>query len=220
MMNIGKVVFALSLVPAVALAQPAAPAAKKEVPPPPPAGAKAPTVAPPAMPAAPAEVKLTTDAFKGNWKFETTMTATGMPGMDKPTTAKMTFNCKLAAGKTAVSCEAKMKTPMGPFDALFVVAYDPYLKSAHFMGITSMNEVHDHICTWSGLSLTCKPLKGGMGPGGDEITEDVSMTWEADKKCTANDATCLPTAKSVSFKSVSKMTKGGATMTFEGKGKR
>lgn len=207
MMKFGKVVMVLSLVPATALAQPAS----KQAPPAP---------APPAPVAAPPEVALTVDAFKGNWKFETTMTATGMPGMDKPVSAKMTFNCKVAAGKTAVSCESKMKTPMGPFDALFVIAYDPYLKAAHFMGITNMHEVHDHICKWSGLSLTCAPLKGGMGAGGDEITEDVSMTWEADKKCTANDSTCLPKAKSVSFKSVSKMTKGGATITFEGKGKR
>ena len=210
MMKFGSVVFALSILSTVAAAQPAkAPAA-------PPVKAEA----PPAPPPAPPEVKATVDAFKGNWKFDTTMTATGMPGMDKPATAKMTFNCKLVAGKTAVACESKMKTPMGPFDALFVVAYDPYSKAAHFMGITSMNEVHDHVCTWSGLSLNCKPLKGGMGPGGDEVTEDVTMTWEADKKCTANDASCLATAKSVSFKSVSKMTKGGATMTFEGKGKR
>lgn len=206
----------LSLVPALALAQPA-PAAKKADPAAKPAAA---AVAMPAMPAAPAEVKLTTDAFKGNWKFDTTMTATGMPGMDKPFTAKMSFNCKLVAGKTAVACESKQKTPMGPFEGLFVIAYDPYLKAAHFMGITNQYEVHDHQCKWSGLALTCPSFKGGSGPGGDEITEDLSMTWEADKKCTANDATCLPTAKSVSFKSVSKMTKGGATITFEGKGKR
>ena len=200
----------LALAPATALAQPAA--AKKAEP--------AAAVAPPAPPAAPPEVKLTVDAFKGNWKFDATMSATGIPGMDKPATTKMAFNCKVVAGKTAVACEAKAKTPMGPMEALYVVAYDPYLKAAHFMGISNMNEVHDHQCKWLGLTLTCAAFKGGMGPGGDEITEDVTMTWEADKKCTANDATCLPTAKSVSFKSTSKMTKGGATFTFEGKGKR
>ena len=200
--------FAMSIVPAAALAQPA-PAAKTVAPP-----------VPPAMPAAAPEVKLTTDAFKGNWKFDTTLSATGMPGMDKPATVKMSFNCKLVAGKTAVACEAKAKTPMGLMDALYVVAYDPYLKAAHFMSVSNMNEVHDHQCKWLGLTLTCSPLKAGMGPGGDEITEDITMTWEAAKKCTANDATCLATAKSVSFKSVSKMTKGGATITIEGKGKR
>jgi hypothetical protein len=214
MKNLGSVVIALSLLSTIASAQPAkTPAA------PPAKDAKA-QVAPPAMPAAPPEVKATVDAFKGNWKFDATLSATGMPGMDKPAKSKMTFNCKVVAGKTAVSCDAKMKTPMGPFEGLFAVAYDPYTKAAHFIGITSMNEVHDHVCTWSGLSLNCKPLKAGMGPGGDEITEEVTMTWEADKKCTANDASCLATAKTVSFKSVSTMTKGGATMTMEGKGKR
>jgi hypothetical protein len=130
-----------------------------------------------------------------------------MPGMDKPAKGKMTFNCKEVAGKTAVSCEAKMKTPMGPLDALFVISYNPYDKKVHFIGISNMHEVHDHACTWkTATELTCDPLKGGMGPGGDEITEDVTITWTSKKEA--------------SFKSVSKMTKGGATMTFEGKGKR
>jgi hypothetical protein len=211
-------VVVMSLVPALALAQTppapakgappaAAPAKAAPAAPPAKAPAKAEPAAPPAPPPAPPEVKATVDAFKGNWKFETTMTATGIPGMDKPATSKMTFNCKAVAGGTAVSCDSKMKTPMGPFDALFVVTYDPYSKAVHFMGITNMHEVHDHVCAWAGNDLNCKPLKGGMGPGGDEITEDLTMTFDEKRK-------------NVSFKSVSKMTKGGGTMTFEGKGKK
>lgn len=210
----------MSLVPALALAQPAAktgapataaaaPAAGKAATPAAPKdAAKAPVAAPPAMPAAPPEVKATVEAFKGNWKFDATMSATGMPGMDKPAAIKgMTFNCKEVAGKTAVACESKAKSPMGPMDALFVVAYDPYSKAVHFMGITNQNEVHDHVCQWkSETEMTCTPLKAGMGPGGDEVTEELSMTWSSKKE--------------VAFKSVSKMTKGGAVMTFEGKGKR
>jgi len=161
----------------------------------------------PAMPAPPAEVKATVDAFKGNWKFDATFTATGMPGMEKPATMKMSFNCKEAAGKTTVVCESKAKGPMGPMDALFVIAFNPYDKKVHFMGFSNDNEVHDHSCTWkSETEMTCEPLKGGMGPGGDEVTEDITMTWTGKKE--------------VAFKSVSKMTKGGATVTFEGKGKR
>ncbi|HUS27658.1 MAG TPA: hypothetical protein VMZ53_04095 [Kofleriaceae bacterium] len=198
----------LSLVPAVALAQPKAGA--PATPPAPKADPKAPAAQPappPAPVAAPAEVKATVEAFKGNWKFDASMSATGMPGMDKPMAGKMSFNCKEVAGKTGVSCESKMKTPMGPMDALFVVAFNPYDKKVHFIGITNMNEVHDHLCTWkTATELTCEPLKAGMGPGGDEVTEDVTITWTSKKE--------------VAFKSVSKMTKGGATMTFEGKGKR
>jgi hypothetical protein len=103
---------------------------------------------------------------------------------------------------------------------MFVIAYNPYDKAVHFMGFDNGNEVHDHTCKWSGTSMTCTPLKGGMGPGGDEVTEDITMNWVADKKCTANDSTCLAGAKAVSFTSKSVMTKSGATMTFEGKGKR
>src|SRR4051812_25752152 len=135
----------MSLVPGVALAQTAPGTAKGAAPVPP----KVPAVAPPAMPAAPPEVKATVNVFKGNWSFDATMSATGMPGMDKPANMKMTFNCKEAAGKTAVSCDSKAKSPMGPMDALFVIAYDPYSKAVHFIGVTNSNEVHDHVCKWS-----------------------------------------------------------------------
>lgn len=197
----------MSLVPAVALAQQpkaAAPAATAAAP-------KAPAAAPaapPAMPTPPPEVKTTVEAFKGNWKFEATITATGMPGMDKPMTIKpLSFNCKEIAGKQAVACDSKAKSPMGPMDAMFVVAYNPYDKKVHFFGFSNMNEVHDHTCTWkSETEMTCDPLKAGGDPSGAEVTEDLSMTWASKKE--------------VSFKSVSKFTKGGATITFEGKGKR
>ena len=192
--------------PALALAQPAPAKGAPATPPAKDAAASAKSAAP-AVPAPPPEVKATVDAFKGNWKFDTTITATGIPGMEKPFAAKMNFNCKAIAGGNAVSCDAKQKSPMGPFDGTFIVAYDPYSKAVHFFAITSMFEVHDHVCKWkSELELTCNPLKGGSGPAGDEITEDLTITW-TDKK-------------NVTFKSTSKMTKGGATMVFEGKGKR
>jgi len=155
----------------------------------------------PAPPPAPAEVKATVDAFKGNWTFDAELTA---PGMDKPAKFKMSFNCKPVAGNQAVACEAKAKAPIGPLDALFVIAYDPYSKAVHMMAVSNANEVHDHTCNWKGADLTCNPLKGGMGPAGEEITEDVAIKIE---KNTA------------SFTSVSKL-KGGGQVKFEGKGKR
>src|SRR4051812_1998316 len=97
-------IIVMSLVPALALAQTATKTATPATPAAPAAGAAAakapvpPPQPPPATPTAPPEVKLTVDRFKGNWKFETTMSATGMPGMDKPVTAKMSFNCKEVAG--------------------------------------------------------------------------------------------------------------------------
>ena len=151
----------------------------------------------PAPPAAPAEVKATVDAFKGNWTFDAELTA---PGMDKP--AK--FNCKAVAGNQAVSCDAKAKTPIGPFDALLVIAYDPYSKAVHFMAVSNQNEVHDHVCNWKGADLVCNPYKGGMGPAGDEITEDVAIKIEK---------------TAATFSSVTKL-KGGGQVKFEGKGKR
>jgi hypothetical protein len=96
---------------------------------------------------------------------------------------------------------------MGSMEALFVVAYNPYDKRVHFFGFSNQNEVHDHSCSWkSETEMTCDPLKAGGDPSGAEVTEDLSMTWTGKKE--------------VAFKSVSKMTKGGAVLTFEGKGKR
>jgi hypothetical protein len=164
----------------------------------------APAAAPPAQPAPPADVKTTVDMFKGNWSFDSTINATGVPGMDKPVKFKMAFPCKTVADGNAVECTASAKTAMGPFDGTFLVAYDPYSKAVHFISVTNMFEVHDHVCQWKGGDLSCTPLKAGMGAGGDEITEDITMHFDKN--------TC-------DFTSVSHM-KGGATMTFAGKGKK
>ena len=199
----------ITLLPSYALAQPAkgsgAPAT-------PPANPKAPPPAKVEAPKPPAEVGQTVAMFKGNWNFAVTITATNMPGMDKPFKGKMAMPCKAIAGGTAVACDAKMKSPMGPFDGHFVIAWDPYSKAVHFMGITNNHEVHDHNCgQWSeGMAgksgLTCAPLKGGMGPTGEEITEDVMFAFHKD-------------GKELTFTSTSKM-KNGATLTFEGVGKK
>src|SRR5687767_9783554 len=102
-----------------------------------PAPKQPPKPEPPKAAAAPPEVKTTVDAFKGNWKFDATL---ALPGAEKPAAFKMTFNCKPAAGGTAAACEAKAKTPIGPFEGLFVAVYDPTSKAVHFFGITNQHE--------------------------------------------------------------------------------
>jgi hypothetical protein len=161
--------------------------------------------APPAPPPAPPEVKATVDAFKGTWSYDATLSATGIPGMDKPVKLKMTMPCKPIAGGNAVECTGSAKTPMGPFEGTFMIGYDPYSKAVHFMSVTNQFEIHDHVCKWNGTTdLTCTPLKGGMGPGGDEITEDLSFKFDKN---------------TITFTSVERG-KGGMSMTFEGKGKK
>ena len=195
----------LLLASASAVAQPAKgapapPPTPKQDPKAPPKDAKPPEAAKPPPP--PAEVKATVDAFKGNWKFDATL---AMPGAEKPAAFKMSFNCKAVAGNTAVSCDSKAKTPMGPFDAVFLIAYDPFSKAVHFMAATNTHEVHDHVCAWKGTDLGCTPLKGGMGPAGDPVTEDLSFK--------------MSDPKNMVFTSVMTM-KDGSKVTFEGKGKR
>ncbi len=188
----GLSILAISLVPAAAFAgDPKAPAPK------------------PAEP--PGEVAEIVAAFKGTWTFDAKITGANMPGMDKPLTAKTTFSCKPVAGNAAVACEAKTKTTMGPYEGNFFIAYDPYTKDVHFMGVTSKYEVSDHKCTLDhGMAgkfgIMCQPVKHGSGATGDEVTNDISISFHDQ-------------GKSADFRSVTTF-KNGGTMTYEGTGKR
>jgi hypothetical protein len=174
-------------------AQPAQPAQPAKQPPPP---------AEPTKPAAPPpEIKAVVDAFKGNWTYDATITATGA---DKPAKFKITFNCKSVAGGAAVACDGKAKTPQGPWNASFLIAYDPYSKSVHFDSVTNNYEVNNRVCQWKGTDLECAPIKSGTGPTGDEVTEETKIHF--DKRT----STFTSTTKS----------KSGSTIVFEGKGKK
>lgn len=155
----------------------------------------------PPPPAAPPEVKATVDAFKGNWTFDATITATGA---DKPTKFTIAFTCKPIAGGNAVSCDAKAKTPQGPWNATFLAAYDTYSKAVHFVSVTNNFEFNDRVCQWKGSDLECAPIKGGTGPSGDEVTEEVKIHFDK---------------KTSTFTSTTKG-KDGSTVVFEGKGKK
>lgn len=149
---------ALLLVPSLSLADPA----------------KAPQKPPPAP-----EVKKTVDAFAGSTPFDCELSA---PGMDKPARFKMSFSCKKTALGRAVQCASSApKTPMGPWEGHFMIAYDEGGKAVHFMAVTSEAEVHDHVCQWKDpQTLTCDPLKYAL-PTGGTATEDVTMTWSGKK---------------------------------------
>jgi hypothetical protein len=176
-----------------------------------PKDSKTPVPSKDAKPAPPGEIAETVAAFKGNWTFDMKMTATGVPNLDKPIAAKTTFNCRVAAGGAAVACDAKTKTAMGPYEGNFFIAYDPYSKAVHFMGVTSKYEIQDHVCQLvhgmaGKFAIDCKPFKGGAGPAGEEVTNDLSISFHDQ-------------GKTADFKSVTHG-KGGATMTFEGSGKK
>jgi hypothetical protein len=150
--------------------------------------------------AAPAEIKATVDAFKGNWTFDATITA---PGMAKPAKFATPFNCRVIAGGNAVACDAKAKSPQGAWEASFLVGYDPHAKAVRFLQVTNQYEIRDHLCHWKGSELTCAPVKGGTGMLGEEVTDEIKMVFDK------NTCTFTSTTKS----------KSGTTV-FEGKGKR
>lgn len=151
------------------------------------AGEKAPPPAP--------ELARTVAAFAGKTVFDATIT---LPG-GKPLKTKFTFDCKKTALGKAVSCAFTGTIPgMGPYEGGFLIGYDTYGKAVHFMAITSDEEVHDHVCRWSGDELPCDPLKGGMG--GQAVTEELSFSFAGKQR---------------SFKSTITFADGGKAL-FEG----
>ncbi len=185
-----------TLAPAVAYAQdktgkpaekaPAKPADKPAV--------KAPE--PPAAPAPAPEIAATVKAFEGNWSFDAQLT---MPGATEPTKFKMKMPCKKIAEGNGVSCAGSAKVPkLGVWSAGVLVGFDPAGKRTHFMAITNMGEVHDHVCTWKDTTLACDPLKYGTE------TETLSFSWTD--------------PKSMTFTSETKGKNG--TISFAGTGKR
>ena len=173
--------------------------------PPPPAPAAAPMPAPAAEPAAkvepsapapsPPEVKptpeqaKTVDAFTGDWTYQASITPPGGKTIKVP----IGMSCKkIAMGKGASCAMSETIAGMGPFEAGFLVGFDPLDKTMHFMAVTSDDELHDHRCKWKDeTSLACEPLKAGLG--GQPVTEDLSFTFDKD---------------SGSFKSVTTMKNG------------
>jgi hypothetical protein len=142
------------------------------------------------------EVKKTVDAFVGNWRFDATCSVDGHP----PAKLKLPMSCKKTALGAGVVCNARARVPgIGPWEGSYLVAHDPVGGRTHVMALTSLNEVHDHLCTWkSETELACDPLK--VGP----VTAELSITW-----------TDIHTA---SFKSLTRSPEG--VLSFEGTGKR
>jgi hypothetical protein len=176
---------------------------------------KPPVKVPPPTPAAPAkapaEVAETVGMFKGNWKLDITLSGTAIG--DTPFKGKMTMSCKPTAGGTAVACDGKIaKTPTGPWEGHTVIAYDPASKAVHFIAVSNAFEVHDHQCgSWdhgmAGKSgLSCESYKGGIGPTGDAITEELMFAFHKD-------------GKELEFTSTMTL-KDGKTIVFAGSGKK
>jgi hypothetical protein len=151
-----------------------------------------------APPPAP-ELARTVAAFVGRTVYDATIT---MPG-GQPQKTKMVFDCKKTALGKAVTCLFTGNVPgMGPYEGAFLVGFDTYGKSVHFMAMTSDEEVHDHKCRWSGDDLACEQLKGGIG--GQAATEDLSFSFPG---------------KTRSFKSTITLADGGK-FYFEGIAKK
>ena len=89
----------VTLLPSIALAQ----GSGAKAPPPPGTGSAAIKPMPPPPPGklkAPPEVAETVGMFKGNWTFDVTLSATGVPGMEKPFKTRMPMACKAIVGGT------------------------------------------------------------------------------------------------------------------------
>ncbi|HSN30025.1 MAG TPA: DUF1579 family protein [Kofleriaceae bacterium] len=161
------------------------------------AKAAAPAPAPP-----PPELKKTVDAFVGNWTIDGTAT---MPGGAAPMKLKETVVCTKAVAGRVASCTGRANIPgMGKVEDLMVVTYDAEAKKVRVMGISSMGDVHDHVCTWKDdKTLACDPLQ--VTAMGSPATVTFEMTWTDAKTATMNETVTM---------------KDGSKMTMEGVGKK
>jgi hypothetical protein len=143
------------------------PAAKVDVAPTPPA--------PPEVKPTAEQVK-TVEAFNGDWTYEATI----IPPGGKPIKAPIGMSCKkIALGKGAACAISETIAGMGPFEGSFLIGFDPFDKTMHFMAVTSDDEIHDHRCKWKDdTNVGCEPLKAGLG--GQPVTEELSFSFEKD----------------------------------------
>jgi hypothetical protein len=124
--------------------------------------------------ATPPDLARTVDAFVGTWRMEGTQVLPD--GVSEK--GKLEFDCKKTALGKGVTCGMRGTFPKtGPWEGSFLIGYDTFGGKVHFMGMTSDESVHDHVCGWKGDSLVCDPLEGGSG--GQPITEDLSFTFGA-----------------------------------------
>ena len=146
---------------------PSEPAAKVDV---------APTPPPPPEVKPTAEQVKTVEAFNGDWTYEATI----VPPGSKPIKATIGMSCKkIALGKGAACAMSDTIPGVGPVEGGFLVGFDPFDKTMHFMAVTSDDEIHDHRCKWKDEThLACEPLKAGLG--GQPATEELSFSFEKD----------------------------------------
>ena len=189
---------ALVVVGSLSLAS-AAPGEKEKAPAPKDAKAAAP--APAAPPAPPPELKKTVDAFVGTWTIDGTAT---MPG-GAPTKVKETIVCTKAVAGRVASCTGHANVPgMGKMEDLMIVTYDVEAKKVRVMGMSSLGEVHDHVCTWKDdKTLACDPLQ--IVAMGNPATVTLEMSWSDAKTVTMNETVTM---------------KDGSKMSMEGVGKK
>jgi hypothetical protein len=127
----------------------------------------------PAAGPAPPDVARTVGAFAGTWKLQAVQV---LPDGTRET-GPLAFECKKTGLGKGVACTGRGTLPRsGDWEGSFLVAYDTFSRKVHFMGVTSDESVHDHVCAWKDdSSLACDPLKGGAG--GQPITEDLGFTF-------------------------------------------
>jgi hypothetical protein len=129
---------------------PSEPAAKVDV---------APTPPPPAEAKPSAEQTKTVEAFEGEWTYEATITPPG----GKPIKAPIGMSCKrIALGKAAACAISETIAGMGPFEGGFLVGFDPFDKTMHFMAVRPTTRFTTTAGNGRTRPTSCEPLKAGL----------------------------------------------------------
>lgn len=146
------------------------------------------------------EVKQTVDALTGTWAGQMTARIPGYP----PTTFDWLMECTTVALGAGVACNNGGSTSIGQLSESCLFAFDPEGKAVHYMCVTSMGEVHDHMGHWKDHAIIeFEPLRAGMM--GRQVIE--TLRWQF------TDANSLYKISTVTMPD-------GSAMLFEFKGKR
>jgi hypothetical protein len=145
----------------------------------------------------PPEVKKTVDAFVGTWVFDGKVS--GLPGAKGPTTAKETVVCRKGGGGRVASCSGKgTVSGVGPVEDEALITWDAGAGNVRFVGMSSMGDVHDHVCSWKDdRTLACEPLT--ITAAGQQATVDLDLTWADARHLTLRETTAVKDGSKVMF---------------------
>lgn len=113
-----------------------------------------------------------TQAFLGKWVGEMTAHTPYGP----PETVAYTMECRSVASGHGLNCDTFGHSPsVGDLTQSCLLAVDPGTWKIHYMCVSNMGEVHDHVGSWQGNKLQYEKYEGTAN--GAKVAEEISTEF-------------------------------------------